>query len=104
VWRLNARGDIRMEDLSFTDGILEGLKTDAKLLSERIKGNPSLSDYKMLINNLKTTMELIQELEGKQNPTTINISNITMENQTNSKDFVDSLILYSKTHMNNCSS
>ena len=95
---------IPSETISFYDDIISGLKVDADRLSSRLKSNFNDSDYKMLINNLKTTMELIQELEGKTNPTTVNISNITMENQTSGKNFLDSLLVYSKTHLNNCGS
>ena len=84
-------------ELSFTDKIINGLKSDAESLSRHIGCLTSQPDYKMLINNLKTTMELIQELEGKASPTTINIGTITLDNVTNADDFLNQL----KTRYNN---
>ncbi|GEM_PF-3832820 len=89
--------DFDKMELSFADKIIEDLKLDAKSLSKLLRNDPNYSEYKMLINNLKTTMELIQELEGKESPTTINIGTITLDNVTNADDFLNQL----KTRYNN---
>ena len=85
--------------MSFHDNIISGLKLDAERLSSRLKGNSNDSEYKMLVNNLKTTMELIQELQGKNiNPITFNISNLELPDQNSSEDFVKSLEQFSRVH------
>ena len=83
---------------SFTDKILKGLKSDAESLSDKLSKNDNNSDYKMMINNLKTTMELINELEGNVNPTTVNISNVELPSVIDSEDFLNKLI--QMTHVN----
>lgn len=78
-------------ELSFTDKIIEGLKTDALSLSSKItKSNEvynNQGDLKLLVNNLKTTMELIQELEGKGSPQINQVYNVTVESK-NAEDFI----------------
>lgn len=87
------------KELSFTDNIIESLKVDALSLTEKLKNSGfNQGDFKFLVNNLKTTMELIQELEGKQSPTTINISTVTMENVGNAEDFIANLKNYANKY------
>lgn len=62
------------------DGIISSLKKDAVNLSQKISKEENDSRYKILINNLKSTMELIKDLEGIT-PKVINISNINLENK-----------------------
>ena len=85
----------------FTDKILKGLQNDAESLSNKLSKNENNSDYKMMINNLKTTMELIQELEGKKDPSTINISNVTVNEVTNAEEFISQMKQISRNFQDN---
>ena len=51
------------DDVLYTRGIHNLLKKDALSLCKRLSKEGNDSQYKMLINNLKTTMELIEYLE-----------------------------------------
>jgi len=53
---------VNKED-TYPGKVIESLRKDALKLSHRLRSNGLDSDYKMLITNLKSTMELVQYLE-----------------------------------------
>ena len=72
------KGNKEDEKISLTEKAIQTLKVDIDLLLDKSKAsldNNNFSNYKMLINNLKDTIELLNTLE---HPKTENVQNYTV--------------------------
>ena len=77
------KGDNGNEKLSLTEKAIQALKIDIDSLLDKLKvslDNNNFPNYKMLINNLKDTIELMKTLERPEKENiqnyTVNISNL----------------------------
>ena len=86
------------EKLSLTEKAIQALKVDIDSLLDKLKvslDNNNFSNYKMLINNLKDTIELMNILEHPEKENiqnyTVNVPNLEEIAKYTSKKIADSL-------------
>jgi hypothetical protein len=81
------------KELTFTEKAIKTLKEEARILDnarDKSLNNGNFSDYKLLIDNYKKVINLIQELEEEKNPINYTM-NITMSDVKNTDEFVKAL-------------